>query len=99
MATKMARHRPIYFDSHNRVEAGWNPLHGCDQWEICLQRSSWLTDATQEGGSEIASYWRGEWRKIAWLALASAIGKKRRLATFRHLAIRAMDFPCIQRIK
>lgn len=72
-----ARHGAVYiFDPFSPGSCGWNPLHGCEHWETCLQQSSWLTDATQEGNSEIASYWRGEAAKLlAPLLGAAALGE------------------------
>lgn len=38
----------------------WTPLTGCDDWSYALAQAQWLADATQEGDSDVARFWRGE---------------------------------------
>ena len=52
----------------------WNPVARCSNWSHALRQARWLADATQEGDSEIASYWRGESaRLLAPLLHAAAL--------------------------
>lgn len=48
------------YDPFSPDSARWTPLHGCENWSLALRTAHWLADATQQGDSEIASYWRGE---------------------------------------
>lgn len=52
------------YDPFAPDSAHWTPLHGCDDWSFSLRTAHWLADATQQGDSEIASYWRGEAAKL-----------------------------------
>ncbi|HWT94843.1 MAG TPA: type IV secretory system conjugative DNA transfer family protein [Solirubrobacteraceae bacterium] len=56
----------------------WNPLEDCDDWSTALRQAQWLADATQQGDSEIAGYWRGEAAKLlAPLLHAAALESER----------------------
>ena len=62
------------YDPFNRDTCTWDPLDGCTDWSGALRQATWLADATQQGDSEIASYWRGEAAKLlAPLLHAAAI--------------------------
>ena len=52
------------YDPFTEGSACWDPLEGCRDWSHTLRQSQWLADATQDGGSEVASYWRGEAAKL-----------------------------------
>lgn len=55
----------------------WTPLFGCADWSYALRQAQWLADATQDGESEIARYWRGEAAKLlAPLLHAAALGRR-----------------------
>ena len=62
------------YDPFNHDTCTWDPLDGCTDWSRALRQATWLADATQQGDSEIASYWRGEAAKLlAPLLHAAAI--------------------------
>ena len=62
------------YDPFHHDTCTWDPLDGCAEWSRALQQATWLADATQQGDSEIASYWRGEAAKLlAPLLHAAAI--------------------------
>ena len=62
------------YDPFNHDTCTWDPLDGCTDWSGALRQATWLADATQQGDSEIASYWRGEAAKLlAPLLHAAAI--------------------------
>src|SRR4051812_17446335 len=42
----------------------WSPSAGCEDWPQALRRAQWLADASADGDSEIARYWRGEAAKL-----------------------------------
>lgn len=48
------------WDPFGPASASWSPLTGCEDWQFALSQAQWLADATQQGDSEIATYWRGE---------------------------------------
>lgn len=52
------------FDPFGADSAAWDPLEGCDDWSYALRQAHWLADATQDGDSEVAAYWRGEAAKL-----------------------------------
>lgn len=52
------------YDPFSRDSAQWSPLDGCQDWSCALRTATWLADATQDGDSEIARYWRGEASKL-----------------------------------
>jgi type IV secretion system protein VirD4 len=67
VATRMwrERHGRVWiYDPFADGSASWDPLDGCDDWSHALRQSQWLADATQDGDSEVASYWRGEAAKL-----------------------------------
>jgi type IV secretion system protein VirD4 len=65
------------YDPFDASSAGWSPLAGCSDWSFALRQAQWLADATQEGYSEIARYWRGEAAKfLAPLLHAAALGQR-----------------------
>lgn len=69
--------RVLVYDPFSADSAGWTPLFGCSNWSYALRQAQWLADATQDGNSEIARYWRGEAAKLlAPLLHAAAVGKK-----------------------
>jgi type IV secretion system protein VirD4 len=62
------------YDPFERDTASWSPLLGCANWSHAMRQAQWLADATAEGDSEIARYWRGEAAKLlAPLLHAAAI--------------------------
>ena len=62
------------YDPFHHDTCTWDPLDGCADWSRALRQATWLADATQQGDSEIASYWRGEAAKLlAPLLHAAAI--------------------------
>ena len=52
------------YDPFHHDTCTWDPLDGCTDWSGALRQATWLADATQQGNSEIASYWRGEAAKL-----------------------------------
>ena len=52
------------FDPFGNDSAEWTPLDGCENWSWALRQAQWLADATQDGDSEVAGYWRGEAAKL-----------------------------------
>lgn len=72
---KRARRGRVYlWDPFSDDSCGWDPLRHCSDWSHALRQARWLADATQEGDSEIASYWRGESaRLLAPLLHAAAL--------------------------
>ncbi len=52
------------YDPFREDSARWTPLVGCERWSQALRVAMWLADATQDGDSEIARYWRGEAAKV-----------------------------------
>ncbi len=65
------------YDPFNEDTCSWNPVDGCADWSRALRQATWLADATQQGDSEIASYWRGEAAKLlAPLLHAAAIDQR-----------------------
>jgi type IV secretion system protein VirD4 len=65
------------FDPFSDDPFNWSPLQGCENWSHALRQSLWLADATQEGDSEIAGYWRGEAAKLlAPLMHAAALDRR-----------------------
>jgi type IV secretion system protein VirD4 len=52
------------YDPLRDDSASWTPVEGCENWSYSLRQAQWLADATQQGDSEIASYWRGEAAKL-----------------------------------
>jgi len=83
-ATREARAnfgRVWIFDPFSGDSARWTPLDGCADWSRALSVATWLADATQDGDSEIARYWRGEASKLlAPLLHAAALSKKGSIA-------------------
>src|SRR4051812_23181346 len=79
-ATASARRklgRVWVYDPFGADSAQWTPLAGCHEWSYALRQAQWLADATQEGDSEIASYWRGEAAKLlAPLLHAAALDQR-----------------------
>ena len=66
------------YDPFTADSCSWDPLDRCDGWSAALRQSQWLADATQEGDSEIAGYWRGEAAKLlAPLLHAAALDNQR----------------------
>jgi len=66
-ATEKARRRRgkvWVWDPFGPESAGWSPLQGCDEWSYALAQARWMADASGEGDSEIAAYWRGEAAKV-----------------------------------
>lgn len=62
------------FDPFSPDSTTWSPVAGCESWSHALRQAHWLADATADGGSEIARYWRGEAAKLlAPLLHAAAI--------------------------
>ncbi|HYZ81503.1 MAG TPA: type IV secretory system conjugative DNA transfer family protein [Solirubrobacteraceae bacterium] len=52
------------FDPFSSDSATWSPSAGCEDWSQALRRAQWLADASADGDSEIARYWRGEAAKL-----------------------------------
>ena len=52
------------WDPFGSGSALWTPLTGCDDWSYALAQAQWLADASADGDSEIAAYWRGEAAKL-----------------------------------
>jgi len=73
------RGRVWIFDPFGDASAQWDPLHGCEDWSRCLRQGQWLADATQDGDSEVASYWRGEAAKLLAPLLHAAVLDDRRI--------------------
>ncbi|HWT95370.1 MAG TPA: type IV secretory system conjugative DNA transfer family protein [Solirubrobacteraceae bacterium] len=61
------------YDPFSPDSCAWNPLDGCDDWSTALRQAQWLADATQQGDSEIAGYWRGEAAKLLAPLLHAAV--------------------------
>jgi hypothetical protein len=72
------RHGRIWvYDPFAAGSACWDPLDGCADWSHALRQSQWLADASQDGDSEVGSYWRGEGAKLlAPLVHAAAIDER-----------------------
>jgi type IV secretion system protein VirD4 len=63
------------FDPFGTESMAWSPLAGCESWSGALRQAQWLADASSDGDSEIARYWRGEAAKLlAPLLHAAALG-------------------------
>ena len=65
--TRAARERAgrvWIFDPFGDDSACWDPLERCEDWSSALRQAQWLADATQDGDSEVAGYWRGEAAKL-----------------------------------
>jgi type IV secretory pathway TraG/TraD family ATPase VirD4 len=79
-ATREARERSgrvWIFDPFGVESMAWSPLAGCESWSGALRQAQWLADASSDGDSEIASYWRGEAAKLlAPLLHAAALGER-----------------------
>jgi type IV secretion system protein VirD4 len=56
--------RVFVFDPFGEDTLGWSPLLGCECWSFALRQAQWLADASADGTSEIARYWRGEAAKL-----------------------------------
>lgn len=52
------------WDPFGAESATWSPLRGCEQWSYSLAQAQWIADASGDGDSEIAAYWRGEAAKL-----------------------------------
>lgn len=52
------------FDPFGVDSTSWSPLLGCESWSHALRGAQWLADASADGDSEIARYWRGEAAKL-----------------------------------
>lgn len=75
-ATRTARARQgriWIFDPFGKESATWSPLTGCRDWSYALRQAQWLADASSDGGSEIARYWRGEAAKLLAPLLHAAV--------------------------
>lgn len=67
--------RTWIFDPFGTESMAWSPLAGCETWSGALRQAQWLADASSDGDSEIARYWRGEAAKLlAPLLHAAALG-------------------------
>jgi hypothetical protein len=88
-ATREARERGgrlWVYDPFTDDSCSWDPLDRCDDWSTALRQAQWLADATQEGDSEIAGYWRGEAAKLlAPLLHAAALDNQRIAAVLEWL--------------
>lgn len=63
------------FDPFAADTCAWSPLDGCQTWSGSLRQAHWLADASADGDSEIAGYWRGEAAKLlAPLLHAATLG-------------------------
>jgi hypothetical protein len=80
VATREARERlgrVWFFDPFGTDSTSWSPLLGCESWSYALRGAQWLADASADGDSEIARYWRGEAAKLlAPLLHAAALDGK-----------------------
>lgn len=66
-ASRQARERTgraWIFDPFGTESMAWSPLAGCESWSGALRQAQWLADASSDGDSEIARYWRGEAAKL-----------------------------------
>lgn len=66
-ATREARGKTGHvwiYDPFGPETMGWSPLDGCRSWSQALRQAQWLADASSDGDSEIARYWRGEAAKL-----------------------------------
>lgn len=62
------------FDPFGVETTSWSPITGCEEWSYALRQAQWLADASSDGDSEVARYWRGEAAKLlAPLLHAAAI--------------------------
>lgn len=52
------------FDPFGDDSMRWTPLFRCDEWAYALRQAQWLADASSDGSSEIARFWRGESAKL-----------------------------------
>ena len=60
-----AKHGALWvFDPFGPESCSWDALHGCADWSTALRQAHWLAEATQQGDSELAGYWRGEAAKL-----------------------------------
>lgn len=65
------------FDPFGEETSRWTPVAGCQSWSQALRQAQWLADASADGDSEIARYWRGEAAKLlAPLLHAAAIERR-----------------------
>ncbi|HET6507389.1 MAG TPA: type IV secretory system conjugative DNA transfer family protein [Baekduia sp.] len=80
VATREARERrgtTYIYDPFGTESLSWSPLAGCERWSGALRQAQWLADASSDGDSEIARYWRGEAAKLlAPLLHAAALGQR-----------------------
>jgi type IV secretion system protein VirD4 len=76
--TARERHGTTYiYDPFGAETMSWSPLEGCENWSGALRQAQWLADASSEGDSEIARYWRGEAAKLlAPLLHAAALANR-----------------------
>ena len=66
--------RVTVWDPFGPYSDPWTPLSGCTDWQHALAQARWLADASQEGDSEVANFWRGEaTRLLAPLLHAAAL--------------------------
>jgi type IV secretion system protein VirD4 len=83
------------YDPFERDSASWSPLLGCADWSHSMRQAQWLADATEEGGSEIARYWRGEAAKLlAPLLHAAAIEHLSIAHVLAWLDVQETRLPC-----
>lgn len=82
-----AQHGQVWvFDPFGQASCSWDALQGCEDWSTALRQAHWLAEATQQGDSELAGYWRGEASKLlAPLLNAAAFQKKPRVGTMRDV--------------
>lgn len=69
------------FDPFSDDSCSWDSLAGCEDWSGALRQAQWLADATQQGDSELAGYWRGEAAKLLAPLLHAAALEQRSIAT------------------
>lgn len=72
------------FDPFGADSCSWDALEGCRDWSSALRQAHWLAEATQQGDSELAGYWRGEAAKLLAPLLHAAALEKKDIGTVLH---------------
>ncbi len=72
------------FDPFGTESCSWDALEGCADWSSALRQAHWLAEATQQGDSELSSYWRGEAAKLLAPLLHAAALAEADIGTVLH---------------
>jgi type IV secretion system protein VirD4 len=93
---RAARGRVHVFDPFGEDSLGWSPLVGCESWSFALRQAQWLADASADGTSEIARYWRGEAAKLlAPLLHAAALDGRSMLDVLKWVDAQSVKEPSL----